>query len=236
MDQAEALSKEYLRRQGFTTIEFEPDGNVPPDFVCDGRVAVEVRRLNHHHTSSGQHPEALDKKGIALWNHVKRALLELGPPTSGRSWWLSYSLKRPVPEFKRLPSLLKKSLLDFRHEPREGRQVIEVTEGFRITLTPAEVAHDLQFVFASASDRDSTGWLFEMMQTNLQLCIDEKALKIAKVQERYGQWWLILVDMIAMGLSKFDQELFADAVQIERRGWDKIILIDPRDPGRSFEI
>jgi len=236
MDEAEALSEEYLRRQGFTTIEFEPDGNIPPDFLCDGRVAVEVRRLNHHHTSTGDRPEALDTKAYALWNHVKRALVELGPPTVGRSWWLSYSLKRPIPEFKRLPSLLKKSLLDFRSVPRDGRQVIEVTKGFQITLTPAESTHDLQFVFASASDRDSAGWLFEMMQVNLQLCIDEKALKVAKVRERYGEWWLVLVDMIGWGLSKFDQELFADAVQIEKRGWDKIILIDPRDPSRSFEI
>lgn len=220
MDAAELLVAEFLRLQGFTTVAYEPDGNVPPDFLCDGRVAVEVRRLNHHHQHEGQHPEALDTKGVALWDHVKRVLIELGPPTSGRSWWVSYSFKRPIADFRRLPLLLKRRLQDFRSAPLDGTQVIPLVDGFKLTLTPAEHSHDLEFVFASASDRDSAGWLLDMMQTNLQLCIDEKRAKIAKVRARYGPWWLVLVDMIGWGLSELDQQMFHDAVQIDRRGWD----------------
>lgn len=236
MDDAEKLSEAFLRSLGFKAVEYEPDGNIPPDFLCDSRVAVEVRRLNHHHESAGERPEALDKKGIALWDAVKRTLQDIGPPTSGRSWLVSYSVKRPLHEFKKIPKLLKKALLDFRAKPGDGEQKITVVEGFKVTITPADDVHDLEFVFACASDRDSTGLLFEMMQTNLQLCIDEKTKKIDKVRANYQTWWLVLVDMIGWGLSEFDQELFKDSVSVDKRDFAKVILIGPRDPARFFEI
>lgn len=236
MDSAEMLSQAFLRSQGFNTVEYEPDGNIPPDFLCDGQIAVEVRRLNHHFVTDGERPESLDKKGVAIWNTVKGILRDIGPPSDGRSWWVSYTLRRPIPGYKDIPVLLKRSLLEFRDNPREGAQKISVVEGFSVKLTPADVAHDLQFVFASASDRDSTGWLLDMMQMNLQLCIDEKAKKVGKVRAGYPTWWLVLVDMIGLGLNEFDQELFRDSVLIDKRDWAKVILIDPRDPSRHFEI
>jgi hypothetical protein len=236
MDAAEMLSKAFLRSQGFNTVEYEPDGNIPPDFLCDGRVAVEVRRLNHHFEADGENPESLDKKGIAIWNTVKGILGEIGPPTSGQSWWVCYTVRRPIKGYKDIPALLKKALLEFRDNPRDGEQKIAVVEGFSVKLIPTELAHNLAFVFASASDRDSSGWLLEMMQTNLQLCIDEKTKKIDKVRANYQTWWLVLVDMIGWGLSEFDQELFKDSVSIDKHDWTKIILIDPRDPARYFEI
>lgn len=236
MDDAERLSEAFLRLQGFDTVEYEPDGNIPPDFLCNSRVAVEVRRLNHHYHSEGGRPEALDTKAIALWDTVKRILNELGPPTNGRSWWVCYTVRRPVKDFKNIPKLLKKALLEFRHDPRDGEQKIPVVEGFSIKIIPAEKIHDLEFVFASASDRDGSGWLLDMMQTNLQLCIDEKSKKTDRVRSSYPTWWLVLVDMIGWGLSEFDQELFRDSVVIDKGDWAKVILLDPRDPNRFFEI
>jgi hypothetical protein len=44
MDSAESEAKKYLKKI-FTDIVYEPDGNIPPDFLCDGYLAVEVRRL-----------------------------------------------------------------------------------------------------------------------------------------------------------------------------------------------
>lgn len=236
MDDAEILSEAFLRSQGFHTVVYEPDGNIPPDFLCDSQVAVEVRRLNHHHKTDGESPEALDKKGVALWNTVKRILSDLGPPTSGRSWWICYTVKRPIKDFKSIPKLLEKALLEFRNEPGIGEQKIHIVEGFSIKIIPAEILHSFEFVFASAIDQDGSGWLLDMMQANLQLCIDEKSKKIDRVRSRYPTWWLVLVDMIGWGLSEFDQELFRDSVLVDKGDWAKVILIDPRDPNRFFEI
>ena len=38
MDVAEAHTEKYLRHLGFTNIVHEPDGNVSPDFVLNGRI------------------------------------------------------------------------------------------------------------------------------------------------------------------------------------------------------
>ena len=46
MNAAELIAEKYLQHIGHELVEFEPDGNVTPDFLVNKRVAVEVRRLN----------------------------------------------------------------------------------------------------------------------------------------------------------------------------------------------
>lgn len=48
MKEEEVMAEEYLRNCGYSAnqIEFEPDGSVPPDFVVEKTIAIEVRRLN----------------------------------------------------------------------------------------------------------------------------------------------------------------------------------------------
>jgi len=48
MDSSERIVYQYLSYQGFSDVAYEPDGNVPPDFLLNGRIAVEVRRLNQN--------------------------------------------------------------------------------------------------------------------------------------------------------------------------------------------
>jgi hypothetical protein len=54
MDEAEAHIHKYLAHRGFVDIKHEPDGNVPPDFLVNDRIAVEVRRLIQHEDSAGR--------------------------------------------------------------------------------------------------------------------------------------------------------------------------------------
>ena len=42
----EQLGLDSLRMQGYTNLELEPDGNIPPDIVINKKIAIEVRRLN----------------------------------------------------------------------------------------------------------------------------------------------------------------------------------------------
>jgi hypothetical protein len=42
MDRSETLAYNHLVFRGFSSPVYEPDGNVPPDFLLDGRIAVEV--------------------------------------------------------------------------------------------------------------------------------------------------------------------------------------------------
>jgi len=64
----ERIAFEHLRQRGVDAqdIEFEPDGNVTPDFLVRGEVAVEVRRLNQH----GQTPDG--PRGVQTTPKVNR--------------------------------------------------------------------------------------------------------------------------------------------------------------------
>ena len=47
----ELRAREYLQTLRYTTLEYEPLGNVTPDFVIDNKIAIEVRRLNKNYVS-----------------------------------------------------------------------------------------------------------------------------------------------------------------------------------------
>lgn len=74
MDASEKLVESYLKGI-FTDVRYEPDGNVPPDFLADSRVAVEVRRLNQNHDDgSGKGPRGLEETAIPIWRRVRVCL------------------------------------------------------------------------------------------------------------------------------------------------------------------
>ena len=49
-NQDEIRVKQYLQTLNYTHLEYEPLGNVTPDFVIDNSIAIEVRRLNRNVT------------------------------------------------------------------------------------------------------------------------------------------------------------------------------------------
>lgn len=79
MDTSEQVAFDYLSSRGFISVVYEPDGNVPPDFLVDGRIAVEVRRLNQHEeTPNG--PRGLEDVAFPLEARMRRLVRSMGPP------------------------------------------------------------------------------------------------------------------------------------------------------------
>ena len=91
------------------------------------------------------------------------------------------------------------------------------------------------YVPAGYTDGESGGFLIAEIETNLRFCIDEKTRKIASFKSNYPEWWLVLPDLIGYGLDEFDQSSFRGQVSITHE-WDKVILLDPQDHTRAFEI
>lgn len=61
MDESERQVQAYLQGLGFKDVRYEPDGNVPPDFVVDGEYNVAViERLRNGGTTAWDH---------AFWEH-----------------------------------------------------------------------------------------------------------------------------------------------------------------------
>ncbi len=235
MDDSEKAAKNYLAYLGYEGIVYEPDGNVPPDFLVNGRIAIEVRRLNQNEgTESGF--RGLEEIAIPLEAKIGNLLVSLGPPKSGSSWFVHYTVRRPVPAWDVLRPAIRRHLLAFRDDRSVGRSTnITVADCIQIELTRASRAHATCFVSGGYSDHDSGGWVFEETQKNLRLCIDEKTLKIAHVRHKYPEWWLILVDRIGYGVDDWDRPLFHKHLGI-KHSWDKVILLNPLNHRSAFEI
>jgi len=88
MDPTERLAKQYLESLALGPVDYEPDGNVPPDFLVDGRIAVEIRRLNQSHEHPDGTYEGLEQRWIPLWQRLRKHLSSLGPSVLGESWYV----------------------------------------------------------------------------------------------------------------------------------------------------
>jgi hypothetical protein len=236
MDTTEIEVEKYLKNLGFATVVYEPDGNIPPDFLCDGRVAVEVRRLNQQENSTSGQYRGLGETSVPLVMHLRRMLSSLGPPKADHSWFVFYRFRRPLPKWKNLGVAIKGHLEGFRDSPLHARTSIEICPQLELKIFCASKVFNNQFfVLGGFCDKDSGGWLLAKMEKSLQLCIQDKAQKIFRVRHKYPEWWLALADHIGYGLDNFDRELFNDLVRLDH-DWDKIILIDPLGKRQAFEI
>ncbi len=234
MDASEKLVAKFLAHRGFTDVVYEPDGNVPPDFLVDGRIAVEVRRLNQNY-DTGTSTQGLEEVAIPLWQKVRKLALSLGPPTQGVSWFVYFRFGRPVEPWKKLEPKLRAKLKGFINGATHVNTSLALGNGFKLQISRASNPHLTFYVMAGRSDRESGGWLIAEIEKNLRICISEKTAKIAKVRSKYPEWWLVLVDHIGYGLDDFDRTQFQDQVSI-LHDWKKIILLDPHDHARAFEI
>ena len=109
-DVCERIVKQHLLSAGYTDIEREPYPNDPPDFLVNGQIAVEVRRLNQNEKTAVGY-RGLEETRIPISRHVERVLSSLGPPTEGASWFVWYSINRPVAVRKRLDRTMREALL-----------------------------------------------------------------------------------------------------------------------------
>ena len=74
MNDSEQLVAGYLAHEGHTTVVHHPDGqHNPPDFLVDGRIPVEVRRLNQQEEKTGV-PRGLEEVTVPLNQSVRKVL------------------------------------------------------------------------------------------------------------------------------------------------------------------
>jgi hypothetical protein len=227
MDATEKLALAHLKSRGFANIVYEPDGNVPPDFLVDGEIAVEVRRLNQNEPNRPT-PKGLEETEIPLLHRFRSLLASIGPPRPNR-WWVTLRFKRPVPSWSKVRGPIEEFLRkqQAKGEPKAvlhlADRAIEIETFAR--STPAKKA----FALGITSDHDSGGWVLSELERNIDLCVRDKSKKIAKYRPRYAQWWLLLLDHVAYGLSDFDWEQFKQAVHVTH-DWDKVVLVNPLNP------
>ena len=232
MDKSEQIAESHLRSRGFQDIMYEPDGNVPPDFLVDGQIAVEVRRLNQNEDTP-EGPRGFEEVAIPLQDAVKRLLNELGPSRDGQSWYVMYDFRRPLAADWR--PALRASLVAFRDgaERQPGRRV--VVPRFKVNLLRAGRSYPDFFVLGGYADGDSGGFVLSELNRNIRICVLEKTNKVARVRANYPQWWLLLVDHMGFGLDAAEREELRQLLQLDH-SWDKILIVSPIDPPTAYEL
>jgi hypothetical protein len=235
MNESEQSVFKYLTSQNLGTVVHEPDGNVPPDFLVDGRIAVEVRRLNQNEETADGH-RGLEELSKPLHALVCKALAAMGPPVGGTSWFVFYSYSRPLPPWRLLDGSLRKALQEAADWPALGDRHVHVASTLRLRFTRASNVHSDLFVLGGSSDHDSGGFLVSEIAENLRICIAEKSAKVANVRSRYSEWWLAFEDRIGYGvLDNEDQRQLRDLVRRDD-WWNRIILVSPLEPTVGFEL
>jgi hypothetical protein len=232
MDYSEKVAMNHLRFRGHHDVLYEPDGNVPPDFLVDRRIAVEVRRLGQ--TDSGFEPQkALEESSIPLSIRFGRLLASYGNSDVRRL--ISIAFRRPLPAWR----LVDKGSRKFLDAVRAGT----LAEGTTQTVAPnvnltytykLEQAGDA-FGLDDTDDPDWGGWIMAELERNLRVCIDEKTRKIAPHRSKYPEWWLVLVAQPVYAASERHIQQFRRSTRITH-DWDKIVIVKGADHRRYFEL
>ena len=234
VDTTETIAHQHLISRGFTDVVFEPDGNIPPDFLVDGHIAVEVRRLNQNWTGPAGH-EGLEQVIFPLRSLFERVLPSLGPPDANESWFVIYTFRRPLPPWKQVEAAIRGALVGLSGAAVAQAGKLQVLPTLRLELIRASKVHATKFLLGGFMDRNSGGFVVAEMDRNIKICVREKAGKVAPVRPKYPLWWLLLVDRVAHGLSTQDHEHLR-AILGEQAEWDKLIIVNPEDPSQAFEV
>lgn len=232
MDSSERLAEAYLKGLGLGEVVYEPDGNVPPDFLIGGRIAVEVRRLNQNFEHEEGY-EGLETAEASIIRYVEKLLPTFGPAIEGKGWWVFYHFWRPI-DLKALKSEMKQALAAIKKSPPDGNLVLKLRQNMELEFMPGTTGVDDYFELGGYDDREAGGWIGSEIIRNLNLCIAEKTRKIEPYRSRYPEWWLALPDMIGPDLDPDERALIQGSVDLQ--GWDRVILLHPRDPTRALLV
>lgn len=236
MDPIERIAFQYLRQRGIDDheVEFEPDGNVPPDFLVRGRVAVEVRRLNQNEqTADG--PRGVQT--TPTWQSVSQFVKTIGPPASDESWWVLLRILRRPAKLKSLKKAIGAKLAAFRQWPHRHEKHTHrfAVDGLRLELSRANGPHPSFFVPAGVLDRRVGGFILSELIRNIPICVEEKRKKVSPYRDNYPEWWLVLVDHVHGHLEPYEEQELRSHVRVPA-DWDRVVLVSASDPRRSLEF
>jgi hypothetical protein len=235
MNPSENTVYQYLMGRGFKHVVYEPDGKVPPDFLVDGHIAIEVRRLNEGEDCGMGH-RGLEEVSEPLHKLVTRTLTAIGPSPNGVSWFVHFTYRRPLPSWKSLRNDLHDALTTVKGRTDLQHQEIRVSSNMRLSFIRAGKLHPTLFVLGGSSDHDSGGFVVAELAKNLNVYIAEKTRKVEKARQSYPDWWLAFEDRIAYGgLDENDQADLRKLVRVEAP-WSRIILVNPLNPAAGFEL
>ena len=233
MKKEEHIAEQYFKSKGFEHITYEPDGNIPPDFLLDNQIAVEVRRLNQHLKLKGE-SAPLEDLEFDLIPRFIRLLKSYENHVFERSSFVNIEFSRPIPSSKEVVKKIKSTLDEHLNKITETRSY-QITKNVKIEVFPASNRLSSPFNLGIQSDNDSGGFVVGNIYESLKLIVAEKHRKIEPYRNRYNRWWLALVDYIGFGIDQNDVSQLKETLDFSY-AFERIIFISPIAPSEGVEI
>jgi len=234
MNREEKIAEAYLKSLGFKNVVFEPDGNIPPDFSMDGRIAVEVRRLNQHFFTKDE-VRGLEEGRLPLFKLLQLSLNEFNSQYKGDTYWVSIRFRRPIEKGPTVKEAIRKAFTDFLSKPFAPPCEVKVTSSICFHIFSSLPVKGRVFRFAGGTDRESGGFVLAEFKKNFDHCVKEKSKKIRDHYPRYASWWLVLVDKIAYGFDESEKKEIKSMVSMNSY-WNKVIVLDSLNGNKILEI
>ncbi len=232
MNREEAIVQEYLQAQEFHSIVHEPDGNVPPDFLVNDEIAVEVRRLNQHCDRDANQP--LESLEYRLIPRIAALLKDYQTVEHEHSAFVTIHFRRPINDLS-ITMVKVKGILRSHLDCIRERRVYPVCENLALWFEPWPERLDGVYELGSTLDMDQGGWVIPNIYDNLKIALCEKDRKVAPYRPKYNTWWLVLVDYIGYGIREQDVRQLTARPKIEH-SWGKILLVAPMNPSHAVEV
>ena len=255
----ERLAKKWLESQGYKNIK--RSGDDPPDYVIDGKYAVEVRRLNRKIQIDGR-TEGEENSRISLYKTIEKELAGFDPADNEQSWIVDceYDFSRPLPQVKVVKKQIREALL-----PLTKPYDTDVISKLRLKwLDYGKHAHELDLLFSlhlclpcgiclklgeipekparfllqNVSDGKGVLVLPEL-ENSIKAAIEEKSQKIRDRETDFDKWWLILIDHIGYVPNSGLKETGLKDLRAGIRGttpWSRFIIVSLWVPDRWYEL
>jgi hypothetical protein len=229
MNADEAIAEKYLKTLG--VVKYEPDGNVPPDFLLDGKYAVEVRRLNQNHRTPSS-VKGLEEAEIPFVAAIQKELA-LYPAGEGKKYWMSIRYQRPFGNISDIKKSLKAAFESFEENAERIPATFRLSQNVEIVISAEAGTTNKKYSLGIFNDYDSGGWVIDMYSTEINHCATEKAAKVKPYFHKYSQWWLLLVDH----LGYMDTESLGKTLELihKHHEFDSILVVNAQS-GLRFEI
>lgn len=236
MDKSEEIVEKLLKSMGFQDVIYEPNGNVTPDFLVDGRVAVEVRQLNKSVDSGSGNRKGLQETSTPLWQGIEKLGRSFGN-TVDETWFLIIRFSRPIRAWKHLKPNVKKALHNFKEQSTRNNGVIYEGSNFELRVMRSMTPLSHFFNMGMMNDRQAAGFLVADMIDNINYCCSEKAQLTSKYKKLYPEWWLVLTNYFLVFPNDDEVQILRNRVDDEHhKFWDRIILVDRHNHEKWFEL
>ena len=258
----EVLAQNWLREQGYVDIQL-PHSD-PPDFVVNGKFAVEVTRLSQRIiVGADKHSMGEEQARIPLRDQIEKAIAQLGPPgNKGMSWIINceYDFSLPLPNRKTVTAQISAALApllgpyddsvvarmharhaDFSKHTGEilGIKFPHLCLKCGICLDLKEFPYTpARFILPNVSDGEGIFVASELVK-GIRNRIRSKSETIRN-QNRlrdYRSWWLILVDHVYLvPMQTLSEHELSIVRDQDYDFWDRVVVVSSKNVNWHYDL